>query len=78
MKYCNLNSEQWDRFISVACSLVYGDCLPLVKYFGNNSPAMFEEIKTTWGSYPTPILYEQAWHLMDNSTISNFVLTGEI
>lgn len=77
MNYQDLRSNQKVRFFVVVDCLSVGDCLKLVKFFGNAAPDLFKDLVMEWGNKRSPVLYEDAWSLMDIEWVRNFVINGE-
>ena len=74
MEFQDLLDHQRKRYVDLVDAIVDGDCLPLVKYWGNNSPNVYAELSDLWGSTPKPVLYSEAWPIMQTPWIAAFVL----
>ena len=74
MEFQDLLDRQRKRYEDLVDAIVFGDCLPLVKYWGNNAPNVYAELAALWGSTPKPVLYSEAWSIMQTPWIAAFVL----
>ncbi len=74
MEFQDLLDHQRKRYVDLVDAIVDGDCLPLVKCWGNNAPNVYAELSDLWGSTPKPVLYSEAWRIMKTPWIAAFVL----
>ena len=74
VEFQDLLDHQRKRYNDLVDAIVDGDCLPLVKYWGNNAPNVYVELSDLWWTTPTPILYSDAWWIMKTPWIAAFVL----
>jgi len=73
--YDNLLADERRRYHALVCALVDGDCLPLVSFVSNDAPRLFAVVKQQWEGMRTPVLYRDAWSLMDCAELQEFVVS---